>query len=69
MNDPQERLIRLLDLVGKEDEHLLAVRKRLVGEDCRVNAQRVQQATIPGSDHEIASKNRKIATNSGWWRP
>ncbi len=52
MNDPQERLIRLLDLVGKEDEHLLAVRKRLLGEDCRVTGQRMQQllATELGID-------------------
>lgn len=43
MNDLRERLIRLLDLVRKEDEHLQAVRERLLGEDCRVTVQRVQQ--------------------------
>lgn len=42
MTEPRERLPRLLDLVGKEDEHLQAVRERLLGNDCRVSAHRVQ---------------------------
>lgn len=37
-----ERLPQLLELVSREDEHLLAVRKRLLGDDCAVNTDRLQ---------------------------
>ena len=37
------RLGRLLQLVDREDEHLMAVRWRLFGDDGRVDAQRVKQ--------------------------
>jgi hypothetical protein len=36
-----DRLARLLELVAREDRHLLAVRHRLLGEDCTVDANRV----------------------------
>ncbi len=46
------RLTRLLELVGREDEHLLAVRNRLLGDDCSVSSQRVEEilATDIGID-------------------
>lgn len=37
----RDRLARLLDLVDREDRHLLAVRARLLGDDCQVDAKRV----------------------------
>ena len=37
----REQLARMLDLVRREDEHLLAVRKRFLSDDCDVDAQRV----------------------------
>jgi len=43
-----ERLKRLLALVGKEDEHLLAVRERLLGNDCKVTRERIE--SIVASD-------------------
>lgn len=39
----KDRLTRLLELVAREDSHLLAVRKRLLGNDCKVDAPRVQK--------------------------
>lgn len=42
MSDPdRERLARLLDLIAREDAHLLAVRNRLLGDNCHVDANRV----------------------------
>ena len=41
MNDDQQTLTRLLDLVRKEDKHLLAVRRRLLEDDCRVTDERL----------------------------
>lgn len=43
MSEDLERLQRLIDLVNREDEHLLGVRKRLLGDDCRVDPARVEQ--------------------------
>jgi hypothetical protein len=41
VNTPdRERLARLLDLVAREDGHLLAVRCRLLGDDCELDAKR-----------------------------
>lgn len=37
----KDRLARLLGLVAREDKHLLAVRYRLLGDECRVDAKRV----------------------------
>jgi uncharacterized protein YutE (UPF0331/DUF86 family) len=37
----QERLQRLLELVNREDHHLLAVRQRLLNDDCDVTPDRV----------------------------
>lgn len=37
-----ERLRRLLGLVAREDEHLLAVRQRLLGNDCVVSKARAE---------------------------
>ncbi|AHE97438.1 hypothetical protein [Thioalkalivibrio paradoxus] len=37
----RKRLARLLDLVDREDEHLLAVRERLLAGDCAVSLDRV----------------------------
>jgi len=39
----QRRLSELLRLVDREDHHLLAVRKRLLGDDCSVDAARVER--------------------------
>lgn len=39
--DSHQRLHRLLVLVDREDEHLQAVRHRLLGDDCRVDETRV----------------------------
>ena len=39
----QGNLSRLLDLVLREDDRLLAVRRRFFGDDCTVSASRVQQ--------------------------
>jgi hypothetical protein len=52
LNELRERLVRLLDLVRREDEHLQAVRQRLLGDDCGVPAERAQQllATDLGID-------------------
>lgn len=52
MTDLQSRLEYLLELVGKEDEHLLAVRERLLEGDCRVSAERARKllATDIGVD-------------------
>ena len=36
------RLTQLIDLVDREDEHLLGVRERLLGDDCAVDAERVE---------------------------
>jgi hypothetical protein len=36
-----ERLTRLLELVSREDQHLLAVRRRLLNDDCHITADRV----------------------------
>lgn len=49
---PQQRLARLIDLVDREDEHLLAVRERLLEGDCTVGPERVQGilATDTGVD-------------------
>lgn len=38
----RQRLARLLGLVEREDAHLLAVRHRLLGDDCTVDAGRVR---------------------------
>ena len=46
MNAPHEeseRLVRLLALVAREDEHLLAVRWRLLGDDCDVSESRAER--------------------------
>ena len=37
-----QRLQRLLDLVNREDEHLLAVRERFLGDDCSVDVNRLE---------------------------
>jgi hypothetical protein len=52
LSEPDARLSRLLDLVSREDEHLLAVRARLLGDDCAVSSERVTQllATDIGID-------------------
>lgn len=42
MNEEVQRLSRLLELVQREDEHLLAVRQRLLGDDCRTDKARVE---------------------------
>lgn len=49
---PQQGLARLLDLVDREDEHLLAVRERLLEGDCAVGSERIQGilATDTGVD-------------------
>ncbi|WP_020146778.1 hypothetical protein [Thioalkalivibrio sp. ALJ15] len=39
---PPQRLARLIDLVDREDKHLLAVRERLLEGDCTVDPDRVQ---------------------------
>lgn len=39
----RRRLSELLALVDREDEHLLAVRTRLLGSECRVDAARVER--------------------------
>lgn len=38
----RDRLVRLLGLVAREDEHLLAVRRRLLGENAALDAGRAQ---------------------------
>lgn len=43
MNAETDRLVRLLELVEREDFHLMAVRTRLLGNDCTVDAARVQK--------------------------
>jgi len=49
VNTPErERLARLLDLVAREDGHLLAVRYRLLGDDCELDANRA--AALLGDD-------------------
>lgn len=52
MSSPDNRLARLLDLVSREDEHLLAVRQRLLGDDCNISPERVNEilATPAGID-------------------
>lgn len=52
MTPPDPRLARLLELVAKEDEHLLAVRHRLLGDDCTVPSERIEDllATDIGID-------------------
>lgn len=40
-NAHRDRLVQLLALVDREDNHLLAVRSRLLGNDCMVDAARV----------------------------
>lgn len=52
MSEDLQRLERLLELVNKEDEHLLAVRRRLLGEDCRISPERIKEvlATETGVD-------------------
>lgn len=47
-DDERQRLARLLDLVRREDEHLLGVRHRLLGDDCGLDSERV--AEILGND-------------------
>jgi uncharacterized protein with HEPN domain len=43
VNTPEhERLAQLLALVNREDEHLLAVRKRLLGDECAVDTERLK---------------------------
>lgn len=37
-----QRLARLVELVTKEDRHLLAVRSRLLGDDCAVDTARLE---------------------------
>lgn len=37
----RDRLARLLDLVHREDDHLLGVRRRLLKDDCAVDGERV----------------------------
>lgn len=39
--EASERLASLLELVDREDAHLLAVRERLLNGDCNVNPSRV----------------------------
>jgi len=46
-----QRLQQLFDLVDREDHHLLAVRRRLLDDDCHVDAERVQ--TIINTDTGI----------------
>jgi hypothetical protein len=41
-HEESERLVRLLALVAREDEHLLAVRQRLLGDDCAVSEARAE---------------------------
>lgn len=41
MTELRQRLTKLLELVAREDEHLLAVRERLLGGDCAVDEARV----------------------------
>lgn len=43
IEEDKERLGRILELVGREDAHLLAVRARLLGDDCKVDARRIKQ--------------------------
>ncbi|WP_018954666.1 hypothetical protein [Thioalkalivibrio sulfidiphilus] len=43
MNADLQRLQRLIDLVNREDEHLLGVRARLLNDDCVVNETRLEQ--------------------------
>lgn len=43
MSTDERRFAQLLALVGRENEHLQAVRRRLLGDDCRVDAQRLQK--------------------------
>lgn len=43
MSAETDRLVRLLELVEREDIHLMAVRTRLLGNDCAVDAARVQR--------------------------
>lgn len=38
-----DRLVELFRLVDREDRHLLAVRHRLLGDDCAVDAERVKR--------------------------
>lgn len=40
---PRARLARLLDLVDREDRHLLAVRDRLLGGSCAVDPKRMSE--------------------------
>lgn len=43
-NDPQnQRLAKLISLVGREDHHLLAVRQRFIGDDCILDATRLTE--------------------------
>lgn len=42
MNEAGLRLSRLLELVEREDRHLLAVRQRLLGEGCHTDEARVE---------------------------
>ncbi len=39
---PEQPLQQHIELVNREDQHLLAVRRRLLDDDCYVDAQRVQ---------------------------
>lgn len=41
MNEDRQALAHLLELVTKEDKHLLAVRRRLLDDDCRVTEERL----------------------------
>jgi len=52
MNDDQSRLSRLLTLVTREDDHLMAVRWRLLRDDCHVSTSRLNAilADDPGID-------------------
>jgi hypothetical protein len=38
----EKRLQQLVRLIDREDAHLLAVRRRLLDDDCHVNADRMQ---------------------------
>lgn len=45
---PRTRLARLLDLVDREERHLLAVRERLLGSSCTIDAARMDAILASG---------------------
>lgn len=66
LREEAERLGRLLAPVAREDEHLLAVRQRLLGDDCSVSEARAEGALVRASGHRRAdSKPARVLLTLG----